>query len=361
VRSGLVVLAVLGLAIAALVDGVNGREVASQAAGPGGGASTTDQQAREEDPNQLHGPGVPTPGALPGTLVAAGDEDGCRLRVVPLASVSLGEAGAPTACRVWVAPDGKAAAVATGSLDDPLSRELALVQLAGSAEPIELGIAWGEPDWSPDGTRLAWCDPQVGTVVYEPANDLREEVGGCVPRFAADGALFTVGPGGLMRDGALAVDVGDLQQGFEERPGSGEAGILDYDVGPGGLVAVTAVRTRPDGREIALLLWRQGRLEASVPMPEDSAGAWAGGVLRFSPDGTKLALGARPGGGLDVVDLRLGGLVMNGVQQRGFAWSPDGSWLAVAGESEVEIYDAISAERVYSLPVDAADVDWAGS
>jgi hypothetical protein len=100
----------------------------------------------------------------------------------------------------------------------------------------------------------------------------------------------------------------------------------------------------------------------SVPVPETAVRVLGfGGLPRFSPDGTKLALGPLDGAGsLSVVDLRLGTLVIEGVLQRAFAWSPDGAWLALAVGAEVALYDAISADRVYTLPLDASALDWTG-
>jgi hypothetical protein len=44
--------------------------------------------------------------------------------------------------------------------------------------------------------------------------------------------------------------------------------------------------------------------------------------------------------------------------QRGFAWSPDGQWLAVALEDEIVIYSTNSSQEVYRLPLAAAALGW---
>jgi hypothetical protein len=353
----LVVVALAALALAALVDGVKGGDGASF--GPPERASGS-RRGAGVDPARLRGPDVPVPGALPGTLVAATGED-CRLRTVTFSSASVGDEGAPTACRLWVSPAGNVAAVATARSNDLVPREIGLVRLAGGEGPEPLGIARGAPTWAPDGSRLAWCDSEQSSVVRELAGGRERRVEGCSPRFAPDGALYTLVEGGLLRDGVAVLDAGNLGQAFAEQVDSGTIEIVGYDVGPQGLLAVSAVRRTEKTREAVLALLHGNRLEASVRLPETSLRTGAGGLLRFSPDGTKLAA-APPGGAgsLSVVDLRLGTLVLAGVLQQGFAWSPDGAWLALAIREQVQIVDAISAKRIYTLPLDASALDWAG-
>ena len=77
----------------------------------------------------LVGPDSPLPGALSGRLVVT-TADGCRLRVVDLASVELGELGPTTTCAIWASPAGQRAAVVTAhSLADPGAGRFSLVRL----------------------------------------------------------------------------------------------------------------------------------------------------------------------------------------------------------------------------------------
>jgi hypothetical protein len=58
------------------------------------------------------------------------------------------------------------------------------------------------------------------------------------------------------------------------------------------------------------------------------------------------------------VDLRLRRPTVELPSQRGFSWSPDGAWLAVATGDEIVIYSRESTEIVYRLAVPAWSVNW---
>jgi hypothetical protein len=362
-RTWAVVIAVGALAVAATVDAIRGGpEDASEAAKR---ASEREQSRGDE---LLSGPDSPLPGALPGRLVLTTAE-GCRLRVVDLASVSLGELGPATTCALWASPAGGLAAIVTPhSFGEPGSGRFALVQLGDPPElATRLGELDGEPSWSPDGARLAWCTPAGETVVVTVSDGREERAVGCAPRFTPDGSLLTTDAEALndrlLKDGDVELDALDLLRGFDATD-SGDLDVLDYDEAPDGLLAISVLRLEPLGSRAVLQLWRDGDLQAGVQLPARYGnGPYRfGEFLRFSPSGTMLAIGAAARSDtIAFVDLRLRRSALEVGYQRAFAWSPDGSWLAVALADEIAVYGANSSEPVYRLPVRASAIAWVPS
>jgi hypothetical protein len=360
VRRNLVIGALLAaLAVAAMVDAVRRDGGDEQAAA----ATAT---APETGPGRtLTGPDMPAPGALPGSLVLAAPAD-CRLREIDLAAAALGEPGPETLCRVWVSPTGDQAVVESGRGESPGSRKLELVTLGDPPEAEEeLGIALGAVSWSPDGKRIAWCEPGGDSVVLVLASGDRQGVAGCDPRFAPTGSVFTTPAqaplGELWRDGAVELDSSDLAEGFDEGT-SGPIEVLEYDVAPDGLIAVTVRRLISTGSKTVLELWRDDGLEASVPLPRRLGGGASqfGELLRFGPTGNELAIGYTSGAGeLTLVDLGLRRIVLRSAQQRAFAWSPDGGWLALAIGDEIRVYGSLRDVPAYVIPAAASTLGWA--
>jgi hypothetical protein len=222
-----------------------------------------------------------------------------------------------------------------------------------------LGSAFGEPSWAPDGRRVAWCGGNE-TVVHEIESGDQHNVPGCHPRFTPSGELLTMAQGvlngSILRDGQTFLDLRDDPIGT---PG---LEILDYDESPDGLLVVTMLRLGPPGGEVLLELRRGTNVEASLELPRRRGlnGARFGEFVRFSPDGTVLAVGESSGPGpVTFVDLRLRRPSLELQDQRAFTWSPDGAWLAIAKAREIEIYSANAPEPVYRLPIRASRVGWA--
>jgi hypothetical protein len=137
--------------------------------------------------------------------------------------------------------------------------------------------------------------------------------------------------------------------------------VLAYDEAPDGLLAVTALALDPLGSRAVLELWRDGTLEVAVVLPAryGIGNARFGEFMRFNPPGTVLAVGAASqSADVVFVDLRLRRPQLEVEQLRGFTWSADGSWLAVAVGSEVVIYGTNDAEPVYRLPIPASGLAW---
>ena len=353
--------AVVVVAAAAAVDGLRGRAAARPAAGSSPAANLAD--------DRLQGPDVPAAGALPGALVLA-EPGSCRLRTLDLGTVVVGEAGPETGCELWASPaDGRAVVTTAPASSNPQNpRPLALVRLGErpETEDGDLGQALGAVAWSRDGSRVAWCGPDHETVVLEIESRSERRVPGCSPAFADDGNVLTIPANPLdarlLREGETLLTEDDLVRGIEPAT-TAPIQVAAFAVAPGGRLAVSVLVFEALGSVIYLELWNEGMLEASfrVPTVYGTGSSRLGQHLAFSPDGNELAVGFRAGpGDISILDLRLSDVTMNRVDQRGFAWSPDGVWLAIATEGEVDVYGDTRDEPIYTLPLSTASLGWAG-
>jgi hypothetical protein len=341
---------VLVLAGVAVADAVRGGSAASP--GPTVPANETGEA--------LSGPFVPQPGHLPGSLTVVAAES-CRLATVDLASVLLHETGA-AGCDVWASPDGELALVSASRRGSRY--ELWLAELGDSPRLLRLiGPARGEPSWAGDGTRVAWCTPVGDTRVLDLASGDERAVAGCLPRLAPDGSVLTRGDRfdspSVLRDGAPVLGERELARGFGRE--TGRIDVLGIGQRADGLVAVAVASQGGSSTDAVLELWRDRRLVASHPLPlrvVPGIGAF-GELLRFSPTGDELAVGfSRPAFGLMVLDLRSGRVVREMSPTRGFAWSPDGRWLAIATRTEILIVGTVREEATYVLPLAAGALAW---
>jgi hypothetical protein len=166
-------------------------------------------------------------------------------------------------------------------------------------------------------------------------------------RPAADGDLLVLG-----RQGE-----GVAGQSLVAGSGGGGLDVLP-ERGPGPF----AVRVQPGQPKLVLELWRGAELAEAVSlrgMAYPFANLGFGEVVRFSPRGDELALGSYGVGAplllLDVARLEP---VLRPTIQRGFAWSPDGAWFALASAAEVRIAGALRSEATFVLPLEAATLAW---
>ena len=315
---------------------------------------------------QLTGRLVPEAGALSGSLVFS-SLAGCQPQVMRLETLTLESAGPSLDCGLWVSPRGDLAAVSLGSALGLRGSRVALLRLARQPELIEpLGIVRGEPSWSADGERLAWCTPEGTSVVLVVQTGRRHEVAGCHPGFAADGSVLTrpdspLAPT-LLRDGKVLLGAEELARGFPA-DGEGPLDLVGYDARPDGLLAVVAVRFESGRQPRRLLqLWRARRLEGAIPLPEVGLPAGYGRLgehVEFGPTGREVAV-AFPGAGkpMVVVDLETRAVAVGPTSQHGFAWSPDGTWLALSTGEEIRVLGPERGDPEYVLPVGAAAIAW---
>lgn len=322
-----------------------------------------------EDPAgdvRLTGGDLPAPGLLEGTILFT-DLVECRPQELSLETLTLGPAGPPVGCNLWVPPRGGTAAVSLASALGGRGSVVGLLRLGDPPELVgELGVVRGQPSWSDDGARVAWCTAENHTVVLEVESGARTRVEGCRPTIAPDGSVLTR-PAALLtptllRDGEVLLGEKELLRPFRSDL-EGPLDVVGFDVRADGLLAVVTVRfesgRRPSRR---LQLWRGRRLEQVIQLPELSLPAGAGRLgdrVEFAPGGRSVAVAfPRSGMQMVVVDLELGEVVLGPVSQHGFAWSPDGAWLAVSNAEEIRILESARGDPVYVLPLGVEAVAW---
>jgi hypothetical protein len=373
-RTWLLVFAVAGIGIAAAVNGLRGGDdPAHESREPGG-------------ETEIAGADVPAPGALPGSLTFLDGE--CRLQRLDFAVLTLDGAAAPAGCSLWVSPTGDRAVLAAGS---GVERDAWLYRLDTGGVPAPLGSFPGDPSWSPDGARIAWCKSTTTSVLTLDVGTV-EELPGCQPRFAPTGDLLSVaeedGEQELLRNGERLLGGEELRSGFP--PASGPVKVLGYDERADGLLAVAVasgldgdlspavpaegelssagpfgvVNVRPEGayRRFVLQLWRGHRLEQAVSLrglAYPFVNLAFGELVRFGPQGDELAIGSS-GVGVPVmlVDVETLEPRLRPTVQQGFSWSPDGAWFALAGSGGISIAGAVRDLPAYVLPLQASSLAW---
>jgi hypothetical protein len=389
-RSLLVIGLVVAVGAAAVVNAVLGGESQEEAGSDGSNASA------------LEGPDLPQPGALAGSLLFA--SDGCRLQVLDLAAVALGSTTLETGCSFWPSPTGGQAIVSVPGAPADQTHDIWLANLANGGELVRrLGTANGDAAWSPAGDRLAWCAEDGNTVVAAADGTRLGGVPGCRPRFTPEGRLLTAldepGERQLLADGEVLLDEGQLRRPLP--PAAGPIQALGFDQRADGLLAVVVAaagepvlwhvlprgrlqpgpfgqgtyRVQNDGEDqsvvvldvgnvprVVLELWRGGVLAQSVSLrglAYPFGNLRFGEVVRFSPGGRELAVGAQ-GVGVPLMLLDSGTLepVLRPVVQDGFAWSPDGAWFALAGQGKIQVAGAVRSAPAYVLPIGATTLAW---
>ena len=350
--SGLVLGAVVVLGVAAAYDTLRG--------------GTVSPAVDSTEESTLTGGELPAPGELPGTLVFA-SQAGCRPRALSLATLRLGAGGPSLECGLWVPPQGRLAVISLAPALGFRGSRAALLRLSDPpAVAEELGIVRGEPSWSENGRRLAWCTAGSRTVVLDLDTGARSGLAGCRPKIAPDGSVLTrparLLTATLLRDGEVLLTEERLARPFP--PGSqGPLDVVGYDLRPDGLLAVVAVRFEPGRRPRRLLqLWRGDSLERAIQLPEVGLPAGTGRLgdrVEFDPTGREVAV-AFPGPGkpMLIVDLGTGGISLEPTSQHGFAWSRDGRWFALSTGEEIRVLGPDRRDPVYVLPVGAAALAW---
>lgn len=348
----LVVVALGVVAGVAILDSVRGNGAESGTA------------PRPTRPDAIRGTDVPPPGALPGRLLFA-EKNGCRLHALDLDSLEVGASGPAGSCRIWASPTGELAVIGrTGKT--ATARDLWLVRVADGVPALDqrLGVSASRPSWAPDGKVVAWCGDDGQTVVFSIVDGGRKRLPGCYPVIRADGSVVTrLDDEALLQDGNPTGGLGPT------RPGR----LVAVGGDPGGGV-VLAFQAFAEGFASTgeLEFWRGGTRESTLPIP--AVYGPAAGFFRLhidvSPNRREAAFLfpeslMRPFAEdlAALVDLGTGRLIdpVTAPTFAGLAWSPDGSWLALATGDEVLIYGTGRTDPAYVLPLATRGIAWVRS
>ncbi|MEO8291083.1 MAG: hypothetical protein ABI649_08845 [Gaiellaceae bacterium] len=333
----LLTLAVIGavvlIAVFAAADALRGKPAERRTTPT---ASTTPIQT---GPTRLPGPqpqaeapaGWPQ-GVLRGTLTFA-DAATCRLRVIGLA----GGRERPVArfrsdCEIWAPPVGARLAYGLGP---PSGDGFTPFRLADLQNPNrELGgyrALFGVVLWSMDGQHVAWCGRR------RTGFDLA--IGGPSRRLPRCPVAYT-------RDNEIAYAVENRLLVGERAVFTARGGITYARFGlDGSLVIIVDGKRleRWDGSALVTSVNLSPRLQGLAPsLSHDNCGAL------FEPRGEVelLDLGCRPGFAPRTFIGRSG------------AWSPDGRWVAVSSDVEIQFHRVVGPRLQIAWPAAAADMVW---
>ena len=366
----LLVLALLGIAVAAIVNVVQSggdRETVpsppvEQAPSPTVATETTETAA--ELPSLL-----PLPGVLreEGGVLWWSDAQ-CRAGSLELASGVV--VSFPAAhCRLWPAPDGSVAVALSARRSDALEgRGLVLARDRRGEDEVVLGHSPGflgsELSWNPFGSTFAVCfETRRGAVVdvIAPGQTIGTLEGACSPAWLSDGRLAVArsSPLSIEVDGRVVLDRKEVAELLPSVPRGATRAVSALGAGDGrvvaGLVAVSGKRLLPYTASLVILT-DSGEIEFTAQLSPDTLPAAVG----LSPDGR--ALWYFDGGERTAVIIAVpGGSRLLPFGARWVAWSPDGRYLAAATGEGIVISSWPDGDRVAEVPVVANDVSWSRS
>ena len=132
-------------------------------------------------------------------------------------------------------------------------------------------------------------------------------------------------------------------------------GIGGYAESGRGLLALAVYGEEPSS---AVELWRGQHLDRTF----DALSVSPFELVQFNPVGSELGLSGLFGGAtihLSILDLRsMTSTQLKLADQRSYAWSPDGAWLAVATGEQIVIYGSVRSDPIYVLPIGATTITW---
>jgi hypothetical protein len=215
---------------------------------------------------------------------------------------------------------------------------------------------------SPDGDLVARCRGDRVEVLDTSASFVREQVSGCAPAWRPDAELTLVRDGELVRlsdcaqpDPCLDVVVSRRELGEAVgrdpwafgRPVFQEVAWLDD--------RTFAAVIRDERRHEALIaLFRGGRFASAPPFSYSSLSG-----LRVSPLGSYVAVHLNRGRGLVMVDDEGRYQSFGFRTARAIAWSPDETWTVVATGDGTFLFPTREFPiGLIRLPLDAADLVW---
>jgi hypothetical protein len=236
-------------------------------------------------------------------------------------------------CNLWAAPVSQRIAYGLG----PASSDTMPFRFANLERPqVELGgyrALFGVITWSHDGQRAAWCGRS------RAGFDL--ELGGPARRLPRCPAAYTP-------EGEIAYAVANRLIVEKQTVLRSRGGITFVSWGRDGSLALVL-----DGRVL------ERRVGGTVTGAVD-LGAAEGRLPILSPDNCAAAFRLQNGlGPLELVDVGcFRGARRPRLVGRDAAWSPDGEWLAVAGEGSIVFHRLVGTPRTLRYPVQAVELAW---
>jgi hypothetical protein len=273
-------------------------------------------------------------GRIRGTLVFTDARD-CRVRVIGLG----GGRERPTGefvgfCELWAAPVGQRIAYGTGGVRGSTAQSFSIVDLAHANR--DLGTFTnraGDVLWSPDAQRVAWCTETGVGQELEIGNARPRSIARCPIAYDRAGRLVFVADRRLTSAGRVLVHENEpiLQASYAED----ESLLVVLE---SGIVRRYGHDGRIDAITIAALSGRQ-----VVPSPDNCA------VLYPEP------------GRIQLVDLGCAGMRARSWIAFDAAWSPDGRWVAVAGQEQIEFHEVVTGDERLVWPARARELYWRGA
>jgi hypothetical protein len=326
-----IVVAVLAIGGFAAADAIRGRlEGAAGTTASDTTASSSLSRRQGPEPQADAPPGWPQ-GVVGGDLLFT-DASDCRVRVIGLA----GGRERPLArfagnCNLWAAPVSQRIAYGLG----PVSSDTVPFRFANLERPqVELGgyrALFGFVTWSHDGQRAAWCGRS------RAGFDL--ELGGPARRLPRCPAAYTP-------EGEIAYAVANRLIVEKRTVLRAQGGITFVSWGRDGSLALGL-----DGRVLERRS-RGGTVTGAVDL-----GAVEGRLPILSPDNCAAVF--RRETRVELISLGC----FRGEPRASFpghdaAWSPDGEWLAVAGEGSIVFHHLVGAPRTLRYPAQAVELAW---
>ena len=333
----------------------------------------------------------PAGGRSPGTILLAG-ADGCRLATLDLATLRVLRRRSRRRARSGRRRTGEApSSRSPGRFANGPNAWLAGLGAPSASRP-SAGNRAGTVGWSPDGGRVAWCGEDRTTNVLRQCDRLDRALSGLPARFTGDGRLLTI-VNDPDRRAVLRTETVVLAErpwtGFV-RPRRGPIQPLGLDQRADGVLAVAVAatplgrrprrarptnrssRAPPSGRSrgarrrrlplLRLQLWRGTSLDQVIALPgslrrtaRPASATWS----TSAPVDTRSPSRHRGSGRRSSSSTcRSERAVLPPTRRLGFGWSPDGAWLALAGDDEIEVYGIARDEPVFRLPLEAFTLSW---